>query len=119
MEKSIRLQRSQSLLKELISEALGSLDNPILRALSIVDVICSKGKYHAEVFIESSDLSDQERRMILKDLKKAEGILREYIFHSSGWFKCPKMNFKFDDSLQSSHSLDQLFEKIAKERKKR
>lgn len=119
MEKSIKLKRSQSLLKELLSEALSSLNNPILQTLSVTDVVCSKGKYHADVFIESSDLSSQERSIILKDLKKAEGILREYILHSSGWFKCPKMTFKFDDTLQSSHSLDQLFEKIAKERQSR
>lgn len=119
MEKSIKLQRSQALLKELISEALSSLSNPTLNALSITDVVCSKGKHHAEVFIESSDLSSQERITILKELRKAEGILREYILNSSGWFKCPKMSFKFDETLQSSHSLDRLFEKIAKEREER
>lgn len=119
MEKSIKLQRSQALLKELISEALSSLNNPTLHALSITDVVCSKGKHHAEVFIESSDLSREDRMAILKDLRKAEGVLREYILNASGWFKCPKMSFKFDETLQSSNSLDQLFEKIAKEREER
>lgn len=119
MEKSIKLQRSQALLKELISEALSSLNNPSLRALSITDVVCSKGKHHAEVFIESSDFSREDRMAILKDLRKAEGVLREYILNASGWFKCPKMSFKFDETLQSGNSLDQLFEKIAKEREER
>lgn len=114
---SIRLQRSQSLLKELVSEALSSLSNPNLNTLSITDVLCSKGKYHAEVFIESSDLTPQERRLILKEIKKAEGILREYILGASGWFKCPKLSFKFDDSLSLGNALDEIFEQIAKERK--
>lgn len=116
MEKNIKLQRSQSFLKELLSEALSSLNNPMLHSLSITDVVCSRGKYHAEIFIESSDFSEDERKIILKELKKAEGILKEYVLHSSGWFKCPKMSFKFDDTLQSSYSLNQLFDKIAEER---
>lgn len=116
MEKSIKLQRSQALLKELISEALSSLSNPALNALNITDVVCSKGKHHAEIFIESSSLSSEDKIAILKDLKKAEGILREYVLNASGWFKSPKMSFKFDETLQSSNSLDRLFEKIAKER---
>lgn len=116
MQKSIKLQRSQALLKELVSEALSSLSNPTLNVLSITDVVCSKGKHHAEIFIESSSLSSEDRVAILRDLKKAEGILREHVLNASGWFKAPKMSFKFDEALQSGNSLDRLFEKIAKER---
>ncbi|WP_034583514.1 30S ribosome-binding factor RbfA [Helicobacter pametensis] len=116
MDEKIKLQRSQSLLKELVSEALSTLSNPDLHSLSVTDVVCSRGKYHAEVFIESSDLSPQERTLILKELKKAEGALREYILRSSGWFKCPKLSFKCDDSLISRNNLDQIFAQIAKER---
>lgn len=118
MENNIKLQRSQSLLKELVSEALSTLSNPHLNSLSVTDVVCSRGKYNAEIFIESSDFSQAEKALILKELKRAEGILREYVLGSSGWFKCPKLSFKFDDSLKSSNSLDKLFEQIAKERKK-
>lgn len=118
MEGNIKLQRSQSLLKELVIEALSTLNNSNLNSLSITDVVCSKGKYHAEVFIESSDFSPAEKTLILKELKKAEGILREHILRSSGWFKCPRMSFKFDETLKSSNTLDKLFEQIAKERQK-
>lgn len=119
MDNEIKLQRSQSLLKELISEALSTLNNPNLNSLSVTDVVCSRGKYNAEIFIESSDFSQAEKTLILKELKKAEGILREYILGSSGWFKCPRLSFKFDDSLKSSNTLDKLFAQIAKERKEK
>lgn len=112
----IKLQRSQALLLELVSEALSMLSNPLLNSLSITQVICSRGKYNAEVFVESSDFSAQEKSEILRELKKAEGILREHILSSSGWFKCPKLTFKFDDSLKSANSLDKIFAQIAKER---
>lgn len=112
----IKLQRSQALLLELVSEALSMLSNPLLNSLSITQVICSRGKYNAEIFVESSDFSAQEKSEILRELKKAEGILREHILSSSGWFKCPKLSFKFDDSLKSANSLDKIFAQIAKER---
>lgn len=118
-DKDIKLQRTQSLLRELISEALSSLGNPTLNALNITSVVCSRGKHHAEVFIESSDLSAQDRGLILKELKRAEGVLREYVLSASGWFKCPKMTFKFDETLKSAQSLDQLFATIDKEREER
>ncbi|GAA7257846.1 30S ribosome-binding factor RbfA [Helicobacter pylori] len=112
----IKLQRSQSLLLELVTEALSMLSNPALNSLSITQVICSRGKYNAEVFVEGSDFSAEEKVLILKELKKAEGILREHILSSSGWFKCPKLNFKFDDSLKSVNSLDKIFAQITQER---
>lgn len=112
----IKLQRSQALLLELVSEALATLSNPTLNLLSVTQVLCSRGKYNAEVFIEASDFSAEEKVCILRELKKAEGILREYILNSSGWFKCPKLTFKFDESLKSVNSLDKIFAQIAKER---
>lgn len=112
----IKLQRSQALLLELLSEALSTLSNPALNSLSVTQVICSRGKYNAEVFIESSDFANEEKSFILRELKKAEGILREHILSSSGWFKCPKFTFKFDDSLKNANSLDKIFAQIAKER---
>lgn len=116
MQNQIKLQRSQSLLKELLSEALSALNNPRLNSLVITHIACSRGKYDAEVFIESSDFTLQEQALILKELKKAEGILREYVLSSSGWFKCPKLTFKFDDQLRSQNTLDKIFDQIAKER---
>lgn len=115
---NIKLERSQSLLLELVSEALSTLSNPNLNSLSITQVQCSKGKYHAEVFIESSGFSQEEKAQVLRELKKAEGILREYVLSASGWFKCPKFSFRFDESLSHANNLDKIFAKISQEREK-
>lgn len=115
---NIKLERSQSLLLELVSEALSTLSNPNLNSLSITQVQCSKGKYHAEVFIESSGFSQEEKAQVLRELKKAEGILREYVLSASGWFKCPKFSFRFDESLSHANHLDKIFAKISQERER-
>ena len=33
-----------------------------------------------------------------------------------GWFKAPNLHFKFDDRLEYQNRMDELFEKIRKER---
>lgn len=48
--KNIKLERIQSLLKELIPSALANLEDTRLNNLSVLEVKCSRGKYFAQVF---------------------------------------------------------------------
>ncbi|RDU56411.1 30S ribosome-binding factor RbfA [Helicobacter sp. MIT 00-7814] len=114
----IKLQKTQALLQEVLNLALSELANPKLNALSITRVLCSSGKYHAKVFIESSDIAQSERAGILSALKKASPMLREYALSATSWFKCPELSFYFDDSMRESGNLDAIFAQIAKERQK-
>lgn len=115
MDKSIRKERIQSLLKELLQEALASLNDIKLNSLSIIDVLCSRGKYDAEIFIYADEFSSEEQCEILKGLRRAESILRKYVLNASGWYKCPKFNFCFDETIKKAQGLDEIFSKIAKE----
>ncbi|PAF43338.1 30S ribosome-binding factor RbfA [Helicobacter sp. 11S03491-1] len=118
MDKSIRLQRTQSVLKEMIQEGLATLNDTRLNSLSILEVRCSKGKYNAEVSIYSDFYTQKEQEQILHHLKKAEGILKEYILQASSWYKCPKLCFYFDKSIEKAKNLDSIFDQIAKEKTK-
>ena len=51
MKKSIKIQKTESLLKELIPEALSNFEDSRINSLLITDVDCSKGKYDALVYI--------------------------------------------------------------------
>ena len=44
-ESQIKQLRTQSILKELIPEALANLDDEVLKNLCITDVECKKGRY--------------------------------------------------------------------------
>ncbi|MDO7253307.1 30S ribosome-binding factor RbfA [Helicobacter cappadocius] len=116
MEKSIHLQRTQSVLKEMLQEAISGLSDTRVNSASVVEVVCSRGKYNADVFIHPDFYSPEEKKQVLKGLKKAEGVLREYILSVSGWYKCPKLNFCFDETLQKTKNLDEIFNQIAKEK---
>lgn len=113
---NIKHQRLESLLQEILSEALSQLNDIQINTLTITGVKCSKGKQSAEVFIDGTDIQDTDRMQILKKLKKAEGILKEYVLHTTQWFRSPALRFSFDDSLQCANTLDSIFEIIAKDR---
>ncbi len=112
----IKRARAASLLRELISEALGNLNDEILRGITITEVIVKKGMYDADVYIDPSIYTDEERKEILKKLKKATSLLQSFCLESSGWFKCPKFHFKFDENIEKSKRIEELFDKIKEDK---
>lgn len=112
----IKRARQASLLIELISEALGGLNDEILRGLTVTDVVVKRGGYDADVYIDPSIYSEEEKKEILKKLKKAAPVLQSFCLESSGWYKCPKFHFKFDENIEKSKKIEELFKKIKEEK---
>ena len=110
--KGLKEKRAASLLRELLSEALGTLNDAKLQGITVTDVDVKRGMYDADVYIDKSIYTPQEQKEILKHLKRAEGVLRSYCLEASGWFKCPKFHFKFDESLERQQKMEELFRKI-------
>lgn len=117
--KNIKLERTQSLLKELIPTALANLNDTRLNALNVIEVKCSRGKYSAQVFLDSASLDKQEQKEILHQLKKAKNLIKEYCLEETGWFRCPDFQFFFDESLEIENKLDKIFRTIEQEKQKR
>lgn len=112
--KSINLRRTESLLKELIPEALSSLEDLQINSLAITDVNCKNGKYDATVYFDGSDYSKEELKSIKTKLHKANGRIKAYILATTGWYKCPNFIFEVDDILENSKNLEKIFSQIAK-----
>ena len=111
----IKTLRMQSVLKELIPEALASLEDEALRNLCITDVECKKGRYDAFVFVDKMFFNAHEQGQILAKLERVAGALQSFCASEQGWFRCPKFHFKFDDRLEYQNHIDELFEKIKNE----
>ncbi len=111
----LKEKRAASLLRELISEALGTLSDERLRGLTVTDVEVKRGMYDADVYLDESIFSEEEKKEILRQLKKAAPLLQTYCLEASGWFKCPKFHFKFDDQLKKQQRIEELFAKIKEE----
>ena len=114
--KNIKLERVQSLLKELIPSALANLEDTRLINLSGLELKCSKGKYFAQVFLDPSFITQEEKKVILHQLKKARNIIKGYCLEESGWFRCPDFDFVFDYSLEKEMRLDRIFQALQEER---
>jgi ribosome-binding factor A len=115
-EAEIKLKRTESVLAELIPEALGCMNDKRLHELDVIEVKCSRGKSDAKVYIDPAGFSEQEKRDYLKLLNKARPIIETYCLKDQGWFRCPKFAFEFDEHLKKAQNIEELFKKIAKDR---
>ncbi len=111
----IKRKRTESVLKELIPEALGTLDDHRINTLIVTEVACSRGRYDARVFLDPGELSEEEQEEALARLRKVAGYLKTYVKESEGWFKAPNFTFEFDNELERISRIDELFKKIEKE----
>ncbi|MDR2636169.1 MAG: 30S ribosome-binding factor RbfA [Campylobacteraceae bacterium] len=114
-QSEIKLKRTESVLKELVPEALSALEDEQLRGLVVTDVICRKGRYNADVYLDKIDFTDAEISQIYSKLKKVKSYIQNYCANEEGWFRAPDFTFHFDELLEEQNRIDELFEKIEKE----
>ncbi len=115
MPKSIKLQRTESVLRELVPEAISTLSDTQINNIPVVDVECSRGKYDANVYLDPSFVDPSDEAHIVRQLQKASGYIENYCKQAEGWYRCPKFHFRFDHSLERQNKIDDLFKKIEKE----
>jgi len=118
IDKSIKIQRTQSVLKELIPEALSTLDDEMLRGVCVIDVECSRGKYDAIVYLDGSVYDEKEKSYILSHLHRVQRHIQTHCMQAEGWFRCPSFRFYFDDTLERQNKMDILFAKVEEELRK-
>ncbi len=114
MGKSIKVQRKESLLKEIIPEVLSQMGDGRIRGLGVVDVVCSRDGSDAKVYLEKSYLNENEQKQALKKLKQARGYIQSQALKVTGWYKVPNLSFTFDDLLEHENKMEELFDKIKK-----
>ena len=114
----IKKKRTESVLKELIPEALSSLDDELINGLCVTEVYCRKGRYDADVYLDKTIFSKDEMSAILNKLEKVKRYIQNYCSSKEGWFKSPKLTFYFDNLLEKQNHLDDLFKKVKEELKK-
>ena len=66
----LKEKRAASLLRELISEALGTLSDERLQGLTVTDVEVKRGMYDANVYLDESIFSEEEKKRSYVSSKK-------------------------------------------------
>lgn len=111
----IKLKRTESILLELVPEAIGSLNDKRLHELNVIEVKCSRGKSDAKVYLDPAAFTEEEKKTYLSLLKKARPIIETHCLKDQGWYRCPTFTFEFDEQLKQSQNMEELFRKIAKD----
>jgi len=111
----IKQRRTESLLIELIPEALASLNDKRLHEINIVDVQCSRGRSDAKVFLDAHEYTEKEKNAYLKLLRGALSGIEAYIMQDQGWYRCPIMTFEYDTHFAQVAKMESLFKQISKE----
>ena len=118
-EEEIKRKRTESRLVELIPEALSTMNDNRINGLSVTEVVCSRGRYDAKVYLDKSYLNEREQGEALKQLRTISGYLSTYIRDSEGWFKSPRFTFEFDEQLERITKIENLFKEIGKRHNKK
>ena len=112
-QEEIKRHRVESVLKEIIPEALGTLDDERINGLSVTAVVCSKGRSDAKVYMDKSFLNEKEQAEALRQLRVVSGYLSNHCKQSEGWFKAPRFVFEFDAQPEYQSKMEDLFKQIA------
>lgn len=117
-QSELKRLRTQSILKQLIPEALSNLEDSYLNGLCVTEVECKKGRYDAFVYLDKMGFDEKEQKLILEKLKKVNRQIQNHCMTAEGWFRSPNFHFEFDNKLEYQNHLDYLFDKIDNELKK-
>lgn len=111
-EAKIKQQKTESILKEIIPEALASLGDERLKGLVVTNVVCSRGRSDAKVYFDPAFIYDDEREPLVRLLLKARILIEKHCANEQGWFRTPKLSFDFDDALAHDNKMTALFKQI-------
>ena len=117
-QEEIKRHRVESVLREIIPEALGTLDDERINGLSVTAVVCSKGRSDAKVYLDKSFLNEKEQGEALRQLRVVAGYIQNHCKQSEGWFKAPRFVFEFDAQPEHQSKMENLFKQIALQKSK-
>lgn len=107
-DKSVKVLRAESVMTELIGEAIGTLGNETLNSLSVIKVESSRGLSDATVYIMDDGFAENEKQKIISGLKKSSSYIARYCTATDAMSKMPKLTYRFDDSLEKEKRLEEI-----------
>jgi ribosome-binding factor A len=93
------------------------LDDARINGLCVTDVVCSKGRSDAKVYLDKSFLTPKEQGEALRQLRTVSGYIQNHCKQSEGWFKAPRFVFEFDEQPEHQNKMEDLFNQIASRNK--
>ena len=107
-----RMRRVNESIKEVLSEAVGSLQDPRIGFVTVTGVETSPDLRHAHVFVSVLG-SESRREQTLAGLASAHGILQARIADELRLKRTPQLTFEYDPTIERGVRMSQLIDELA------
>ena len=109
---SDRMRRVNAAVREVLSEAVGELQDPRIGFVTITGVKTSTDLRHAVVFVSVLG-SERKREKTLEGLQAAHGPLQARIAAELRMKRTPQLTFEYDPSVERGVRMTQLIDELA------
>ena len=106
------MRRVNEALREVLSEAVGTLKDPRIGFVTVTAVNASPDLRHARVYVSVLG-SEKKREQSIDGLQAAHGILQARIAQELRLKRTPQLTFEYDPSVERGVRMTQLIDELA------
>lgn len=107
---NVKIERLNNLFVKELSEILMlEVKNPLLKNVVITSVSITNDLSYAKVYFTCFD---EDRNLILKELKDAEGFIRSELCQRVDIRHTPELVFQYDESIEYGKRIEEVLEQI-------
>jgi ribosome-binding factor A len=107
-----RMRRVNEAVREVLSEAVGGLQDPRIGFVTVTRVETSSDLRHARVFVSVLG-SERKRERTLEGLASAHGVLQARIAGELRMKRTPQLTFEYDPSVDYGVKMSKLIDDLA------
>ncbi len=109
-----RMRRVNEVLRQVLSEAVGTLKDPRIGFVTITGVETSADLRHARVYVSVLG-SEREREQTLAGLRAAHGVLQARVGRELRLKRTPQLTFEYDPSVERGVRMTRLIDELARD----
>ncbi len=107
-----RMRRVNEAVREVLSEAVGGLQDPRIGFVTVTAVETSADLRHARVFVSVLG-SERKRERTLEGLASAHGVLQARLAAELRMKRTPQLTFEYDPTVEQGVKMSQLIDELA------
>jgi ribosome-binding factor A len=107
-----RMRRVNEAVREVLSEAIGGLQDPRIGFVTVTRIETSSDLRQARVFVSVLG-SERKRERTLQGLASAHGVLQSRIADELRMKRTPQLTFEYDPSVEYGVKMSKLIDELA------
>jgi ribosome-binding factor A len=107
-----RMRRVNEAVREVLSEAIGALQDPRIGFVTVTGVDTATDLRHARVFVSVLG-SERKRDQTLEGLASAHGVLQARLARELRMKRTPQLTFEYDPTVEHGVKMSRLIDELA------